>query len=852
MKFLRDSRFPERILVLITVLAISSFAYYFTVAEIEEVESRFDNRRVMLVKMLAREMIDLLDRRLDLSPRLSNLLAEEAIAYAAVQQADGALLARAENYSMPIGVLGKIEEEALKTPYLKLIPFRDTSRTVSLLEAAIPLIASNGKKVVLRVGFFKEAQEQRISQIRFRNTLLFSLLLLAFLAYWFVRKHHASNLQHTLLGGSALLILLLFMASRVTLQSWYEQNWRESFIRHSLYVAKMLVPSSLRFIGSNDDKDLRESCRIVSSDEVFASISLIRDERVVFHSDPTLAGASVAEDQNYLKSLNTDQPVIFKLEEQDMFEALIPVIDGRLRVGTLKINLRSSNRYEPLALVRDRLALLFLLTLVVMMFLMHLISRRISKEISWFIQAMEQATAGDLRQNIYIERNDEFGQLAHAFNFMIMSMKERDMVGKGLQQYVSRSIVERTLKALSGNEKKGEKLFAVSLFLYFSGIDEAISRVEGSHIFSAVEECYAVLRRVAQPGQNVDIQLFPSGVLVLFTSASRHDSLLRALNVARLAARDLGRRQDLPFSPKLTMHAMDMVRGHAGDKDNVPALIGDGFGDFRTLARVQDSDEVLASLEIDILLKDVLNFEELEVLSTDQGRMTAYVVGNYKETSELVSIFPTSTSWTKIMILRILKASTEQVESETLFAWFKDTDADVRYHVMDVIERVAADKVRGFVESAVNSETDSKVLSRAIAVLGKVGNEEHVAVLSEKLRSLDRRVKANAVEALEAIGGKRVYEFLNLLVDEQDNRVKANILIALGKYGDLKVFELLSRMIKDPENAMRASAAYALGRLGMAQGVEPLIGALSDKDPMVRRQVVASLTALKADLDIEV
>ncbi|HAE40885.1 MAG TPA: hypothetical protein DCG57_19960, partial [Candidatus Riflebacteria bacterium] len=80
MKFLRDSRLPERILVFITVLAISSFAYYFTVAEVEEIEDRFDNRRVMLVKMLAHEVVDLLDRRLDLSPRLSNLLAEEAIA----------------------------------------------------------------------------------------------------------------------------------------------------------------------------------------------------------------------------------------------------------------------------------------------------------------------------------------------------------------------------------------------------------------------------------------------------------------------------------------------------------------------------------------------------------------------------------------------------------------------------------------------------------------------------------------------------------------------------------------------------------------------------------------------------
>ncbi|MBU1109052.1 MAG: HEAT repeat domain-containing protein [Candidatus Riflebacteria bacterium] len=852
MKILRDSRLSGRILIFITALAISSFAYYFTAAEIEEVETRYDNRRVMLVKMLAREINDLINRHLDLSPRLSNLLAEEAIAYAAVQQSDGALLARAENYSMPVEVLEKIEEEAIKTPHLILIPFKDTSRTVSLVEAAIPIIAETGKKVILRVGFFKEAEESRVSQVRFRNTLLFSLALLALATYWFVRKHHASNLQHTLLGGSALLILLLFMASRVTLHSWYEQNWRESFVRHALYVSKMLVPSALRFIDTGEDKDLRESSRIVSTDDGFASIALIRDEQIIFHSDQSLVGASSAEDQNYLKSLNTDQPVIFKLAEENMFEAMIPVLNGRLRVGTLKVGLRSSNRYEPLSIIRDRLALLFLVALILMIFFMHLVSRRISKEISWFIQAMEQATAGDLRQNIYIERNDEFGQLAHAFNFMIMSMKERDMVGRGLQQYVSRSIVERTLKALSGHEKNGEKLFAASIFLYFSGIDEAISRVEGSRIFSGVQECYASLRRIAQLGQNVSIQMFPSGILVLFTFPSRHDSLLKSLNVARLAARDLGRRQDLPFSPKLTMHAMEMIRGQGVDNEEALTLIGDGFGDFRTLARVQDSDEVLASLEIDILLKDVLNFDELEVLSTEQGRMNAYVVGNFKELSELVGIFPTATSWTKIMVLRILKASTEQVAAETLFEWYKDADADVRYHVMDVIERIVADKARGFVESAVNTEIDSRVLSRAIAVLGKVGNEDHIAVLTEKLRSSDRRVKANAVEALEAIGGKRVYEFLNLLVDEQDNRVKANILIALGKYGDLKVFELLSRMIKDPENNMRASAAYALGQLGMAQGVEPLISALSDKDPTVRRQVVASLTALKADLDIEV
>lgn len=851
MSILRDSRFLEKILVFITILAITSFAYYFTAADIEEVENRFENRRIMLVKMLAREVADLVERRIDLTPRLSNLLAEEAIAYAAVQQADGALLARAENYAMPVGILEEIEEEALKTPHLKLIDFRDTSRINSMVEAAIPIVTASGRKVVLRIGFFKEAEEQRINQVRFRNTLAFSLIMLGLSAYWFVRRHHASNLHHTLLGGTALVILLLFMASRVTLQNWYDRSWREVFVRHGLYVAKMFAPPALRFIESGDDKDLKEVCRILAVDESFAFVAVIRDEQIVFHSDHTMTGSTVAADENYRRSLNTEQPVLFRLNELDMFEVLVPVMSGRHRAGTVKVGLRNAYRYDALALIRDRLVMLFLLALILLLFFMHLISRRISKEISWFIKAMENVTAGDLRQNIYIERNDEFGQMAHAFNFMIMSMKERDMIGRGLQQYVSRSIVERTLKALSGQEKNGEKLFAVSVFLYFSGIDEAISRVDGNHIFSAVHECHDSLRKIVQPGQYVHMQIFPSGILVLFSFPNRHDSLLKALNAAKLAARDLGRRQDLPFAPKLTMHAMDMIRGHIDESERL-SVIGDGFGDFRTLARVQDSDEVLVSREINVLLKDVLNFEELEVLSGDQGRTITFSAGSFKDSSELIKGFNGATSWTKIMILRILKASSESADPENLFKWFSDTDPEVRYHVMDVLDKVSPEKVRGFVRDVVSAEQDSKVLSRAIAVLGKAGCEDDIAVLTEKLRSGDRRVKANAVEALESIGGKRVYEFLNLLVDEQDNRVKANILIALGKYGDLKVFELLSRMIKDPEANMRASAAYALGKLGMAQGVEPLINALSDKDQMVRRQVVASLTALKADLDIEV
>ncbi len=850
MAFMRETRFFERLLVATIVVAFTSFAYYFSVADLEELETRYNNNRIVLVKLLSRELIDLIDRRLDLTPRLQNLLAEEAVAYAVIQQADGAVLARAESGSMPLGILESIEEAALKAPHLQLLPFRDTSRTVSLIEAAMPLVTGNGRKIVVRIGFYRDAEEERKRQIRFRNTLVFSLLMLAMAAYWFVRKHHASSLQHTLLGGAALIILLLFLGTRMTVQGWYDRHWRESYVRHCLYLAKMFSPSAVRFLETGEEKDLKDTYELVSFEDDFASLAVIKDDQVVFHSDPTQVGVSAAEDKNYINSLNYDQPRILKRIDQDLYEAFIPLMKGRHRLGTLKATLRNSSGYEALGFLRDRIALLFLVSLVLLLFFLHLLSRRISKEISWFIKAMEKVTAGDLRQNIYIERNDEFGQMAHTFNFMIMSMKERDMIGRGLQQYVSRSIVERTLKALSGHEKNGERLFAVSMFVYFSGIDEAIAKVEGARIFSAVQECHGLVRKVCQPSQNTNIQLFPSGILVLFTYANKHEALLKSLNSARLAARDLGRRPDLPFSPKITMHAMEMIRGHISD-ENI-SLIGDGFADFRTLSKVQDSDEIIASREVNVLLKDVINFEELEVLSGDQGRFNAFVLRNFKENQELIDSFASATTWTRIMILRILKASAELENAEILFEWFKDEDAEVRYQVLDALEKLRPEKLCEFVVQVIGEEKDPRVLSRAIGLLGCIGGEEHISILTEKLRAGDRRVKANAVEALEAIGGKRVYEFLNLLVDEQDNRVKANILIALGKYGDLKVFELLSRMIKDNDSAMRASAAYALGKLGMAQGVEPLINALSDKDPMVRRQVVASLTSLKADLDIDV
>ena len=145
MNVYRDSKAIEKLLALVTVLTLISFAYYFTLSEIEELEASYKTRRVMLTKMLGREIADYLEKRIEITPRLSNFLAEEGVAYAAVQQPDGSIIAKGENYAIPMGILENIEETALKASHLISLPYEDPSRTVSLTETVLPVITPGRK-----------------------------------------------------------------------------------------------------------------------------------------------------------------------------------------------------------------------------------------------------------------------------------------------------------------------------------------------------------------------------------------------------------------------------------------------------------------------------------------------------------------------------------------------------------------------------------------------------------------------------------------------------------------------------------------------------------------------------------
>ena len=117
---------------------------------------------------------------------------------------DGSLLARSEGYALPVGIFETAEIKALKTDFLILTSFKDSSERMSIVEAAMPIFTKDKARYTLRLGFLKESEDNQISQIKLRNFLIFSLILVFLISIKSIGLFNISNIRFKLLSSMSL------------------------------------------------------------------------------------------------------------------------------------------------------------------------------------------------------------------------------------------------------------------------------------------------------------------------------------------------------------------------------------------------------------------------------------------------------------------------------------------------------------------------------------------------------------------------------------------------------------------------------------------------------------------------
>lgn len=843
--------YRSNILIFCIIVVLLTVITYITLdTKITSIHERYYSYRESLIKFLSKDLNNLIKRQSDLSSKLNNLLLEENVAYAIIQLSSGEVLAKAESNYISLGVLTSIETEALKTSNFKFVSFTDPSQSIALCEGIMPFISETGKKYILRVGFFKDKEIDEVNNIKFQYFIVFLLLLFVVIFVWFSNFFTWVGYQKILLATVFIVFGLLLLVHIYYLNQWYINLWRKNFIQHGFSVAKIIAIPAKRFLFTGDESDLREMNTCFDDDERFSYMAVIKDEQYLYHSDPELKGKSFVPNEKYSRSLNTSKPVFFT-ENNDEYELYIPIMHEQKRLGTLCIGFKSFRKSDIYSFTNHRLIFILFAAFGCIVFAVIYVFKMLKNDMNLLLHGLEKVTSGDLQYQVLINRDDEIGQISQAFNLMVINLRERDIVNKSLHNYVTKALLDKTLKVISQTERKGERISTASVLIHFSSFNEIVQNISPEKLFLEFKQLFFDLKKLVQNKHNNCIIPLPIGILIVFAQNTKHETIVQALQFIQLAKHIVQKYHDSMLNPKISVHVTDLIYGELEDPNYSKIFLGEPYSDFEAFASVQDTTEVIFSSSAYNLLKDIAIFDEIEIFSSSQKRVKGYIFRSYKNLQHLIEAFYNNNVWVKILVIRLMKLLNEKVPLQQLIEWYHNSDAEVRFHIIDLIDQLSYQNAIDFVISVVQNERDPKVLARSVSLLGKIGNETHINILTEKLNTCtDRRVKANIIEALESIGGRRVYEFLNLMIDEQDNRVKANILIALGKYGDLRVFDLLSKMIKDPDSNMRASAAYALGKLGMIQGIEPLMSALSDKDPIVRKQVIAALSALKADLEL--
>jgi HEAT repeat protein len=129
----------------------------------------------------------------------------------------------------------------------------------------------------------------------------------------------------------------------------------------------------------------------------------------------------------------------------------------------------------------------------------------------------------------------------------------------------------------------------------------------------------------------------------------------------------------------------------------------------------------------------------------------------------------------------------------------------------------------------------------ALIAMGDTSRPMIEAMVEDDNRFLVR----NAVAMLGEMGGDRAVELVTSALANTDARVRREALKSLAKLGGDESGQLVTGFLEDPDAEVRAAAASAAGTLRLERALKPILGLLEDEsDPEVLVELLGSLGRL--------
>jgi adenylate cyclase len=306
----------------------------------------------------------------------------------------------------------------------------------------------------------------------------------------------------------------------------------------------------------------------------------------------------------------------------DISVPILSTIEGRaIRIGDVHVVM--TNRLVDYVVKQAAVKLLLVTAAMLLVGLIAavLLTRYLTKPINQLVAGVMAIAAGDLNQELHVNRRDELGDLTNAFNEMSASLREKELIKGAFSSYVSSQVMEQILKDPSQLALGGARKRVTSLFSDIRGFTSMSEVLQPEEVVSIINVYLSLQTEIVLRNEGLLDKFVGDCVMAVFgVPWARADDALRAVKTAveiqaAIKRLNLTRAKDgqRTINVGIGINTGDVVAGNMGSSQKMDyTVIGDAVN---LAARLESSAEGGTILISEATYLEVRTFVEAEKLA---------------------------------------------------------------------------------------------------------------------------------------------------------------------------------------------------------------------------------------------
>ena len=405
---------------------------------------------------------------------------------------------------------------------------------------------------------------------------------------------------------STLLILLIISTISLLVLGRQKAQFVDQLIDLGKSVVRITALNAGDKLLGEEDVSLFKLVNDIAKNEAFL-FALITDHRNIIraHSRIDLVGKpySMPESMRLVREEDGVRASLMRHAGSEVLYLEMPVLYQKLKAGEVRLAISQEGIVSNI-----RRAKLFILMLTVGITLMGiLLSLGLSVYFSHPIKKLGESTRalgiGDFEHRVKISRNDEFGDLAYAFNRMAEDLGLSEKIKGSFGRYITPEIVDLILANPDDQWMKGARVEASVLFVDIRGFATLSDDKEPERIVDLLNAYFTRITEVViRNGGHLNKFVGDEAMVVFGAPAPkpRHgEAAVRAALEIRAEIERLNREKstsDVTIQVGIGINSGEMVAGNLGSPKRMEyTMIGDNVNVASRLTSIAKPGEILIS-----------------------------------------------------------------------------------------------------------------------------------------------------------------------------------------------------------------------------------------------------------------